>query len=258
MTISYDPGDVDLEKVVPFAGPLIFGPEEFKEIRQDFTPPIEQTFDAGFDPNELREHGKWTSGGGDLVSKAQAFATAAHERVGQKRKYTGEPYITHAEAVVAIVKSVPHTPEMLAAAWMHDVVEDTGTTHDEVKAEFGDKVADLVGWLTDISKPSDGNRATRKGIDRDHLAKAPAEAQTVKVADLIHNTESISQHDPKFYEIYKQEKIELLGVLTKADPARGSEEPPKVCHECAVDLCGTRARRTDHEGTDSPRRCAHH
>lgn len=148
---------------------------------------------------------------------ARIFATAAHAAVGQKRKYTGEPYILHPQAVAAIVASVPHTPEMLAAAWLHDVVEDTGVTLDEIRLSFGSAVADLVYWLTDQSKPEDGNRATRKAIDREHSAKAPAEAQTIKLADIIDNTLTIEAYDPDFAKVFRHEKLALLEVMTRGD-----------------------------------------
>ena len=150
-----------------------------------------------------------------MLDEVLKFATKAHG--SQKRKYTGEPYIVHPIAVSEIVKTVPHTDEMVAAALLHDVVEDTPVTIQEIETKFGSKVAELVGWLTDTSRPEDGNRKTRKSIDRLHSADAPAEAQTIKLADLIHNTESIEKHDPSFWKVYKQEKIALLDVLTKGD-----------------------------------------
>jgi len=150
-----------------------------------------------------------------MLDEVLKFATKAHG--DQKRKYTNDPYIVHPIAVSEIVKTVAHTDEMVAAALLHDVVEDTPVTIEQVEAKFGSKVAELVGWLTDVSKPEDGNRKTRKALDREHSAQAPAEAQTIKVADLIHNTDSIERHDPSFWKIYKQEKIALLDVLTKAD-----------------------------------------
>jgi (p)ppGpp synthase/HD superfamily hydrolase len=153
----------------------------------------------------------------DVVEKARVFATAAHAAVAQLRKYTNEPYIVHPKEVVGIVKTVPHTPAMLAAAWMHDVVEDTGVTLETVRAEFGDEVADLVGWLTDVSRPDHGNRAARKAVDRAHTAAAPAAAQTVKVADIISNTRSIMEHDEKFAVTYLAEKRLLLDVMSRAD-----------------------------------------
>ena len=150
-----------------------------------------------------------------MLDEVLKFATLAH--IDQKRKYTGDPCTVHPIAVSEIVKTVEHTDEMVAAALLHDVVEDTDVTIEQVEAKFGYKVAELVGWLTDVSKPEDGNRKTRKALDREHSAQAPAEAQTIKVADLIHNTDSIERHDPSFWKIYKQEKIALLDVLTKAD-----------------------------------------
>lgn len=153
-----------------------------------------------------------------IVEKARVFATAAHAAVAQLRKYTNEPYIVHPAEVVSIVSTVAHTDEMLAAAWLHDVVEDTGVTIEVIREEFGETVAELVGWLTDVSRPEQGNRATRKAIDRAHTAMAPAPAQTVKLADLISNTKSIMAHDEKFAKTYLEEKRLLLEVMTKGDP----------------------------------------
>lgn len=161
----------------------------------------------------------------NLVSRAMQFATAAHEAIGQKRKYTGAPYITHPAAVVAILMSVPpHTvttvsDEVLAAAWLHDVVEDTQITLQTIQDFFGPRVRDLVYWLTDKSKPGDGNRANRKAIDRAHIAEAPAAAQNIKLADLIDNTETIVRYDSDFATVYLREKAQLLDAMRSADPA---------------------------------------
>jgi (p)ppGpp synthase/HD superfamily hydrolase len=156
--------------------------------------------------------------GMDLVHKAQVFAIAAHSAVQQKRKYTGEPYYVHPAEVARIVAEVEGaTFDMIAAAWLHDVVEDTGVTYTDIHMNFGPEVAVLVGWLTDVSKPEDGNRAVRKAIDRAHTAEAPAEAQTIKLADLISNSKSIMQHDPAFAKTYLEEKRLLLDVMTKGD-----------------------------------------
>ena len=153
-----------------------------------------------------------------LVDRATVFATAAHAAVGQTRKYTGEPYIVHPIEVASIVKEAGGTEAMIAAALLHDVLEDTNVTFDLLIEQFGSEVAELVLWLTDISKPEDGNRSTRKALDRQHSAAAPAEAQTVKVADLISNTRSIVAHDLNFAKVYLEEKRLLLNILTKANP----------------------------------------
>ena len=150
-----------------------------------------------------------------LESGARTFATMAHCQ--QRRKYTNAPYITHPAAVAELVRSVPHTEEQLAAAWLHDTVEDCGVTIGEIERLFGLTVAVFVEALTDVSRPEDGNRAARKAIDRAHTAKAPPEAKTVKLADLIDNSRSIVAHGAKFAAVYLEEKRLLLPVLTEGD-----------------------------------------
>ena len=152
-----------------------------------------------------------------LVSRARAFAAHAHRAIGHKRKYTGEDYIVHPAEVVAIVATVPHTDEMLAAAWLHDTVEDTGVTIETIRAEFGPIVAMYVADLTDVSTIADGNRAVRKSIDLAHTAKACADAKTIKLADLLSNTASIVEHDPGFARVYLKEKSAMLDVMTDGD-----------------------------------------
>ena len=150
-----------------------------------------------------------------IVLKARAFATAAH--TGQVRKYTKEPYIVHPIEVMQIVMTVKHDEAMLAAALLHDVVEDTDYTIEDILREFGPDVASLVDDLTDVSRPEDGNRAHRKSLDRAHSAKASPRAQTVKLADLISNARDIVKHDQKFAKVFLGEKRQLLEVMTLGD-----------------------------------------
>ena len=65
-----------------------------------------------------------------MVVEAKMFATAAHAAIGQKRKYSGDDYIVHPQRVAAIVEKHGGTDEMIAAAWLHDTVEDTDVTPD--------------------------------------------------------------------------------------------------------------------------------
>jgi hypothetical protein len=153
----------------------------------------------------------------DLVSRASEYATRAHQRINHRRKYSKQPYHVHLEAVAGMVAGVTDDPETIAAAWLHDTVEDTPATLDDIEAEFGKPVADLVEELTDISKPGDGNRAVRKEIDRRHTAQASRRAKTVKLADLIDNCRDITRHDPRFARIYLGEMAQLLEVLKEGD-----------------------------------------
>lgn len=153
------------------------------------------------------------------VEKARVFATAAHAAVAQKRKYTGEDYIVHPLHVATLVAEAGGTEVQVCAALLHDVLEDTQVTEATLRTEFGNDVTNLVVWLTNVSKTTcpTANRKTRKAADRDALAKSPAEAQTIKLADLISNTSSIVQYDPDFAKTYLPEKKELLEVLTLGD-----------------------------------------
>jgi (p)ppGpp synthase/HD superfamily hydrolase len=166
-----------------------------------------------------------------VITQALAFAYNAHGSIDQRRKYSGEPYIVHPIAVADIVKQYGGTQVQIAAALLHDVVEDTPVTLDIIEVEFGPGIATIVEGLTDVSKPEDGNRAVRKAIDREHTAQATASAQFVKCADLIHNTRCITAHDPDFARVYMQEKRELLSVMTKVRDSKLYAEAKRICDE---------------------------
>lgn len=152
-----------------------------------------------------------------IVADALTFAAVAHG--DQKRKFTGEPYIVHPIAVAALLSRAGFLrPEVIAAGILHDVVEDCGITPSAIQDQFGKLVRQWVEEVTDVSQPRDGNRAARKAIDRDHLAKAGFEGRSIKLADLIDNTRSIVARDPDFAKVYMAEKALLLPVLRGGDP----------------------------------------
>jgi len=152
-----------------------------------------------------------------IIERAREYAVKAHSRINHRRKYTKLPYAVHLSAVAKIVSSVTDDENMIAAAWLHDVVEDTGATLADIEDEFGRDVARLVDELTDVSRPGDGNRAVRKKKDLEHLRRASPEAQTIKLADLTDNCLDISRNDPRFARVYLKEMADLLEVLTKGD-----------------------------------------
>lgn len=156
-----------------------------------------------------------------LPERALALATKAH--AGQTRKYDHTPYIGHPIEVAQIVARVTDDPVTIAAAFLHDVVEDCDVGIDRIREEFGEDLADVVWHVTGISTTADGNRQTRVAIDRAHYAKGCARAQTVKVADMISNLRTIVERDPSFAQIYLPEKQQLLAVLTKGDTTLAAE-----------------------------------
>lgn len=158
-----------------------------------------------------------TCGKHRLIEKAKLYATASHGAVNQKRKYSLTPYIEHPAEVANTVTGCGGTIEMIAAAWLHDVVEDTGITLEYLANDFPKEVISLVNELTDKSKPEDGNRAARKQIDLERLAAASPEAQTIKYADLIDNARSIVYYDKTFAPIFLREMDLLLLHMTKGN-----------------------------------------
>lgn len=161
----------------------------------------------------------------DLILRADKFAEERHAAVicpnfgtpGHKRKGTGRPYIEHPRAVASMIKAAGGTPEQIAAALLHDTVEDTDTTIEEIRAEFGDVVAKYVDDLTDVSKPEDGNRKTRKAMDREHTRQADPKSKDIKLCDLLHNGYDIAKNDPSFAVVYMREMSLLL-----SDPFMGN------------------------------------
>lgn len=134
-------------------------------------------------------------------AKAKEFAEKYHGEIDQRRKFTNEPYIVHPTGVVEILKTVAHTDAMVAAAWAHDTVEDTKATIDDVRRELGEEVADLVEQLT---KPIDFPKLSR-------------EAQTIKLADIVHNAEAADKATEPFKSRYLAEKLQQLEYLKSGD-----------------------------------------
>ena len=145
------------------------------------------------------------------------FAAGAH--AGQKRKYTNESYILHPIEVMVILRDLGVlNTEALAAALLHDVIEDTAVTEEILYEVFGPDVTALVVELTDVTTHADGNRETRKAIECKRLAEISPLAQTIKYADFISNTRSIVKYDPDFAKVYLKEKRAALEVMTLGLP----------------------------------------
>ena len=154
-----------------------------------------------------------------MEEDALKFATRAHGN--QQRKYTEEAYVEHLKRVAETVKTVPHTPEMVSAAYLHDVVEDTPVTIEEVREIFGEKIASLVHELTDeyIKETYPHlNRRMRKKKEVERQAQMSPEAKTIKLADVIDNTMDIVRNDKGFARKYVPEMEALTNVLREGDP----------------------------------------
>ena len=153
----------------------------------------------------------------------------------QKRKYTGEPYVNHTVQVAKIVKNYGGDDVMVYAAVLHDVLEDTNTTKEElfnhlrkiIKPEKAIDVVKLIQELTDVFIKDDYpdiNRKGRKEMEAMRLGSISSKAQTIKYADLLDNGQDIMKNDPKFGRVYLKEKEQILKHMNK-----GNQELYKKC-----------------------------
>lgn len=160
------------------------------------------------------------------IERAQEYAHEAHDSIKQVRKYTGQPYWIHTDEVAAIVAEDGGTENMVVAANLHDVLEDVYPLNkhygpDWIIDNFGHQVHGYVLDLTDVYTKQafpNLNRQKRKTMERLRIDGTSPEAKTIKLADLISNTQSIVEHDPDFAHVYLREKMELLGYLTEGSP----------------------------------------
>ena len=149
--------------------------------------------------------------------RAMLFAEACHE--GQFRRFTGEPYINHPRRVAAQALRLGLTDEGVAAAFLHDVVEDCGVTLEEIEKYFGSSLRNMVYALSDLQTPEDGNRKERH---KAHLAKISGtgdwEIQTLAILDITDNARTLIGFDPRFWHsAAKDEAMDSIASLDQAD-----------------------------------------
>jgi (p)ppGpp synthase/HD superfamily hydrolase len=143
---------------------------------------------------------------------ARYFAIGAHGALNQVRKHSGIPYHNHPEDVRSLIEQnvQGHTYNMLKAASLHDVVEDTGITIWTIREHFGNSVARLVEGLTNDPHPEGMTRAVRKTLDCARLRMTSPMVKTIKLADIICNMQDIVKEDPKFAVVFMAEKRYML------------------------------------------------
>jgi len=150
----------------------------------------------------------------DLLEKALAWAEAAHD--GQTRKGSGEPYVEHPKRVSAMVASLGAQEHVVAAALLHDVLEDTDLTYRDLDAEFGLPVAELVLDLTDKYTPNTRptwTRAMRKKAEAERYRSLSWEARLVKLCDVLDNAKDARENLGEEAEAYLAEKRRVVACL---------------------------------------------
>lgn len=161
-----------------------------------------------------------------LLQQVRDYADAAHGT--QMRKYTPERYIVHPVRVMETCAQYTDKQTILAAALLHDVLEDTPVTQQEMRAflqtimseEDADETLKLVIELTDVYVKKDYpkmNRRTRKAKEQLRIAETSADSQTIKYADIIDNCNEIVKHDPDFAKVFLYECRANLRVMGKGN-----------------------------------------
>ena len=154
----------------------------------------------------------------DRIKKAVAMATKAHE--GQSRK-TGEPYIVHPLAVKKILEEWGMDEDTIIAGILHDTIEDTDITLNDIKKEFGESVAFLVDGVTKLSTARNGMRdidtylpATKDNFLRLMIALGDdIRVLIIKLADRLHNLRTLSALPPDKQKKIAKESLEVFAPL---------------------------------------------
>ena len=163
----------------------------------------------------------------EIIRHVTSLADRYHGK--QVRKFTGERYIVHPVRVMEMVRAYNNDIRVLCAALLHDVLEDTPVTEEEMTesllAVFGradaEKITGLVVDLTDIFIKSSFprlNRRSRKNREATRLSQVSADAQTIKYADLIDNVSDIVRQDAGFARTYIYEAKKMLEVMVGGHP----------------------------------------
>lgn len=152
-----------------------------------------------------------------LILRAASFASFMH--ADQSRKYSGDPYIVHPMRVAGWASLLSETsPEFVAAAWLHDTIEDCEVTEEILAHRFGSVVAGLVLEVTNPSRLHKHlPRRQRKAMDFEHLAGASVNAKRLKLLDRIDNVRDSAPADESYRRLLVGESIDLLAAVGTAD-----------------------------------------
>src|SRR5512143_252777 len=149
----------------------------------------------------------------DLLRRAYIFSAKAHQ--GQTR-LSGEAYLIHPIEVAAVLASLKLDVPSVAAGLLHDTIEDTAVTHEDIKALFGDEVAMLVDGMTKLSRMELQSREQREAENFRKMIVAMAKdirVILIKLADRLHNMRTLKYLPPEKQRRIAQETLDIYAPL---------------------------------------------
>ncbi len=148
-----------------------------------------------------------------LLNRAYVYAMKAH---GQQKRASGDPYFSHPLAVAAILTNLKLDDETIAAALLHDTIEDTPATKEEIEKLFGANIAALVDGLTKIERLNLASKKTQQAENfRKLLIAISSDVRVllVKLADRLHNMRTLEHIRPEKRRIIAQETMDIYAPL---------------------------------------------
>lgn len=180
----------------------------------------------------------------EILQSVEAFTDKAHG--DQMRKYAPQDrYIVHPMRVMRICQAYTQSLPVLAAAILHDVLEDTAVTKGELSAFLSnimpareaERTLQLVVELTDVyvkTSYPEWNRRKRKAAELKRIMQNSPEAQTIKYADILDNCQGMSEQDTDFAPVFLRECRQLLKSMDKGNPELKQRAENVVAEELAA------------------------
>lgn len=157
-----------------------------------------------------------------LIEKAKAYATEAHKNHTESDKYK-TPYIFHLQRVSAMVALSGGSEEEIASAWLHDTIEDTGTTLEDIEREFGSNIAGIVNGLTDLPEWDNLSVMDKKLAQAERISKESESVRRIKLADQISGGELDARN-------------ELIPIEKRREKIKGVKKVAEACSGISKEL----------------------
>ena len=157
-----------------------------------------------------------------IIEKAKSFAIKAHKNHTESDKYK-TPYIFHLQRVSALVALSGGSEEEIASAWLHDTIEDTGTTVEDIEREFGANIAGIVNGLTDLPEWDALSVSDKKVAQAERISKESESVRRVKLADQISGGELDARN-------------ELIPIEKRREKLKGVKKVAEACSGVSKEL----------------------